>query len=86
MEASKTLSLAIGMRVKFFRSKMGMSQDDFGSYVGADRTYINKIENGTCNLTIYKLCSVCEKIGITLHEFFNDQSFREKLFIKMEED
>ena len=82
----ETLSQAIGKRLRKLRLEKRMSQDDFGALVNTDRTYINKIENGTCNLTICKLCSICEKIDITLYDFFNDDSFKSKTNIKMEDN
>jgi len=76
MQTNKKLSQSIGKRIKLMRTKKGISQDDFGYFVNTDRTYINKIENGTCNLTICKLYSICEKINITLYDFFNDELFK----------
>lgn len=69
------LSLILGRRIKAIRMQMGLSQDEFAGLVGADRTYVCKIENGRRNLTIKKLCSICEKCGFTLQDFFNDSSF-----------
>ena len=85
MDINKNLSQTIGKQIKRLRLEKGMSQDDFGLFVNTDRTYINKIENGTCNLTIWKLHAICEKIDITLYDFFNDESFK-KFFIKTEGD
>jgi len=86
MVMNKNLSQAIGSRLRKLRLKTQLSQEEFGDMVDADRTYISKIENGTKNLTICKLCSICEKMGITLHDFFNDKSFKGKTFSEKEED
>ncbi|MCL2080848.1 MAG: helix-turn-helix domain-containing protein [Oscillospiraceae bacterium] len=77
MYANEILSQAVGGRIRTLRLEKKMSQDEFGALVNTDRTYINKIENGACNLTVCKLCSICEKIDITLHDFFNAEAFNE---------
>jgi len=77
---NERLSKAIGYCIKSMRTKLGLSQDEFGSMVNADRTYICKIENGNKNLTIWKLCEICEKSGVTLRDFFNDEKFGQKYF------
>jgi len=74
------LSKAIGGSIRELRTKSELSQDEFGAMVNADRTYICKIENGSKNLTICKLCEICENAGITLREFFSDEKFSEKYF------
>ena len=84
MLVNKNLSQSIGERIKKLRLEKGLSQDDFGYFVDTDRTYINKIENGTCNLTICKLYSICEKIDITLYDFFNDELFKTNKFLTEE--
>ena len=79
MVINDRLSQVIGKQIKKLRLDKKMSQDDFGALVDTDRTYINKIENGACNLTICKLYSICEKINITLYDFFNDEVFKTNL-------
>lgn len=69
------LSKTIGEKIKKMRNQQGLSQDEFADKVSSNRTYICKIENGTKNLTIRKLCVICENCGITLKDFFNDELF-----------
>ena len=71
---------AIGKCIKEIRNSRGLSQEEFGELVDADRTYINKIENGYSNLTICKLCEICEKSDINLKDFFNSDVFENMIF------
>ena len=83
MEYDK-LSVAIGNRIRSLRNKMGLSQEDFSGIVDSDRTYICKIENGTKNITIKKICIICESCGLSLKDFFDDESFSQ-IFFKTKE-
>lgn len=73
----------IGKSIKRIRNSRGLSQEEFGELVNADRTYINKIENGYSNLTICKLCEICEKSNTSLKDFFSEVKF-ENMFFNVE--
>ena len=46
----------IGQRIRELRiSKTNMSQEDFASKIGMDRTYLSKAESGKQNLTMESL-------------------------------
>lgn len=78
MKKHLSLSRMIGNKIRDVRVKKGLSQEEFAAIVNSDRTYICKIENGQRNLTVWKLCEICEKSGITLKEFFNNTEFSER--------
>ena len=80
----KKLSKALGYRIRGIRVQKGLSQEKFSETVNADRTYVCKIENGKSNLTVWKLCEICELLGLTLKEFFNNDEFLKK-YIDSEE-
>ena len=62
----------IGKRIQELRiSLTGLSQEDFASKLGMDRTYISRVESGKQNLTIDSLCTICYGLGVTLSTFFN---------------
>lgn len=82
--SNKDLAKAIGERLREIRAEKEMSQDDFGGLVGSDRTYICKIESGTKNLTLWKLCQICESSGISLQQFFSETTFAK--FFNNQED
>lgn len=62
----------IGQRIRELRiSKTNMSQEDFASKIGMDRTYLSKAESGKQNLTIESICLICFGLHISLNEFFS---------------
>jgi len=59
----------IGIKIRKYREKAGLSQAQLGSLVGLGQSAINKIENGQ-NTTIKKLIEIAEILKIPLYEFF----------------
>lgn len=47
-----------------------MTQEQFSSILNVDRTYLSRVESGKQNLTIDTLILICEKLGVTLVDFF----------------
>lgn len=61
----------IGNRIKELRiNKLNMTQEDFAKVLGVDRTYLSRIESGKQNITVNTLVFICEKLGVSLSEFF----------------
>lgn len=61
----------IGKHIKELRmAKLGMTQEQFASILGVDRTYLSRVESGKQNLTIDTLSLIFEKLDVTLVEFF----------------
>ena len=54
MDASPS-QMTFGERLRRTRESVGMTQEGLGELVGVDRTYINKIENGTIKRPRYEL-------------------------------
>lgn len=61
----------IGKHIKNLRmEKLGMTQEQFASVLGVDRTYLSRVESGKQNLTIDTLSMICEKLDVSLVDFF----------------
>ena len=61
----------IGQRVRELRiSKTSLSQEDFASLIGLDRTYLSRVESGKQNLTLESISIICSGLHISLNEFF----------------
>lgn len=68
----------IGKRIKELRiKKLNMTQDDFAKTLGVDRTYLSRVESGKQNITIKTLVFICDKLDVSLNEFFS--SFDKKI-------
>lgn len=63
-EKHQRLLTALGERVRKYRNKTGMSQEDFADKAGLDRTYISLIERGLRNPYLSTLCRIAVALDI----------------------
>lgn len=62
-----------GKRLKFYRERANLSQDELASICGySGRSVISKIEKGERDLRIDKLKPVCVALGVSPMVFFDD--------------
>lgn len=71
------LKIKIAGRIKFLRSKTGLSQTDFAQKHDIDRQIINRWEStkNKRGVTIYTIKKFCKMVDITLKEFFDSENF-----------
>lgn len=61
----------VGYRIKELRiNDANLTQEEFASKLGWDRTYLSRVESGKQNLTIESLEHVCKSLNISLKDFF----------------
>ena len=62
----------IGKRIKELRiDKLNMTQEDFAKVLDVDRTYLSRVESGKQNITVKTLVFICNKLDVSLNEFFS---------------
>lgn len=59
-----------GNTCKFYRNKLGLSQEKFALKIEMDRTYYASVESGNRNVSIQNICKICTGLGISLSTFF----------------
>lgn len=64
--------IELGKRIKEYRKKIGLSQEDFALLIGMDRTYYSSIEKGKHNITIMNLSKISNGLQITLSELLKN--------------
>ncbi len=64
--------IELGKRIRKYRNKMGISQEDFALLIGMDRTYYSSVENGKHNITIMNLKKISDGLKITLSELLKN--------------
>ena len=64
----------IGERVTTLRLAKGISEYSLSKNIGKCNNYINKVSSGTITPTIPTLSLICDFFGITLSQFFQDES------------
>ena len=58
----------LGLRLKYFRTLKGISQENLAFQVGVDRTYIGAIEQGLRSPSVYCMFTLANALNITLSE------------------
>ena len=63
---------AIGNKLKFFRMKNNMTQQEVCEAIGIERTSVTNIEAGRNNMTIEQLLGFCEVFNITPNDMLDE--------------
>ena len=62
----------IGKRIAYFRKQKGYSVNKLANLSGVSQSYLRDIELDNKNPTVAFLTIVCNALGISLQDFFND--------------
>jgi transcriptional regulator with XRE-family HTH domain len=62
----------IGLRIKDFRNKKSLTQEQLAWEADVDRTYMNHVENGKRNISIKSLEKIIKALGVSFSEFFKE--------------
>lgn len=65
--------MEVGKRIAFFRTGKGYSVNKLANLSGVSQSYLREIELGNKNPTVEFVSVLCDTLGITLKEFFDDQ-------------
>lgn len=78
-EANKTTGrLDLGLRLKEFRTRSGLSQTEVARLVGVTPSTISQIENNLIYPSVPALLKIAEVLGVDISSFFDDKSDRRK--------
>ena len=72
MEEKKEILLRFGNRIRELRKAQGLSQEDFASLCGLDRTYISGIERGVRNISLLNLFVLAKALRISVSELMQE--------------
>lgn len=64
----------VGLQIRDFRKKSGLSQSNLAHLVGKDRQYIYKIEKGIVTPNISTISIICLALEIELSDLFDFES------------
>ncbi|MGN0518368.1 MAG: helix-turn-helix domain-containing protein [Acutalibacteraceae bacterium] len=75
----------VGSRITELRQEKGISVNKLANLSGVSQSYLRDVELGNKQPTVEYLDYICEGLGITLKEFFddNDKSGLEKAMLKL---
>ena len=66
----KDIRKIYGERLKAFRKKKGLSQEDLGFKASLHRTYISEVERGRRNISILNIAKIAKALGAQIKDFF----------------
>ena len=64
--------LDIGKRIAYFRTAKDYSVNRLADYAGISQTHLRDVESGAKKPSVEIVSSICEALGISLSEFFDD--------------
>lgn len=60
----------IALRLRNRRKALGLTQEQLAERAGVHPTYIGQVERGEKNITVKKLCAICEALDYPLAALF----------------
>jgi transcriptional regulator with XRE-family HTH domain len=72
------IKVAIGERIVKLRKAKKLSQQKFSYEAEIERSYLTHVEKGRKNISIDTLIKITNALGISLKDFFNEESFNGK--------
>ncbi|MGN1188577.1 MAG: helix-turn-helix domain-containing protein [Lachnospiraceae bacterium] len=67
----------VGIRIKQLREEKGYSINKLANLAGVSQSYLRDIELSNKNPTVSFISLLCEQLGISLADFFNDSTMEE---------
>ena len=64
------LSKSIGSRIRAYRIRQGLTQEQLAEKSDMHNTYIGQVERGEKNLTVVSLEKILSALGVSFSEFF----------------
>lgn len=71
MEAAMAqTTMALGMRIRYLRGRIGLSQDALAERSGISSKYLGEVERGQANISVQVLERVAGALGVMLPDMF----------------
>ena len=64
----------VSKRLISLREKCGFTQNGLAERAGVSQTHLRRVELGQADITVGHLQLLCDAMGISLSEFFKDES------------
>ena len=64
----------VNKRIISLRERCGLTQNGLAERAGVSQTHLRRVELGQADITIGHLQLICDALGITLQDFFNEES------------
>lgn len=64
------IATVVGQRIRAYRQKANMTQEELAERAELHQTYIGQVERGEKNLTLTSLEKILDALGLTFSDFF----------------
>jgi len=64
---------AFGIRVRYFRKSLKLSQDELAEKSDLHRTYIGAVERGERNISLMNIFRLADALQVTAKDLFDNQ-------------
>ncbi len=71
--------MTIGEKIRLLREKAGYTQNSFSHWAGISQSQIRRIELDQSGVTVETLQVICDALGVTLKEFFDEGDATDEL-------
>lgn len=61
-----------GLKVKFFRSRLQLSQDELAAKADLHRTYVGAVERGERNICLINIFKLASALGVKAKDLFDE--------------
>ena len=68
----KKLLIALGIRIKFLRSKKKLTQEEVAGSINMDRSYFSDIERGKRNVAAINLIKIANALKVSVGDLFEN--------------
>ncbi|MGI9359966.1 MAG: helix-turn-helix domain-containing protein [Parasphingorhabdus sp.] len=58
------IRLKLASNARYYRERLGLSQEAIAVKIGADRAYVSMIERGKQNMTLVRLAELADALGV----------------------
>lgn len=73
----------VGERLRNLREQCGYSQNGLAERSGVSQTHLRRVELGQADITVGHLELLCDAMGITIKEFFEDDTNSDEVSVAL---
>ena len=71
----------ISKRLISLRERCGLTQNGLAERAGVSQTHLRRVELGQADITVGHLQFLCDAMGISIEEFFNEESNTDEMLV-----
>lgn len=64
---------AFGLRIRYFRKRLKLSQDELANKAELHRTYVGAVERGERNISLINIFRLADTLQVTVKDLFDEE-------------